>query len=125
MKLLAKALEACNEAAGQLQHAVESFNDAIAKERGAVEEHLAAYTEKLDLLKGVYAEIGEEARNYYDERSETWQESDTGTAYSEWVDQLESPDIEDLDIDFPDELEVELPDFTDTEWLPPEEPEGA
>jgi hypothetical protein len=123
--LITKALVECAQAASQLQDAVGEFNGVLEEARDKVQRHADIYAEKLDGLRGVYAEIGEDARNYYDERSETWQESDTGSAYSEWVDTLESPDIEDLALDFPDELEIELPDFTDTEWLPKEEPEDA
>ncbi len=118
------AIESCQQARGQLESAIQSFNDKLEEERGAVEERLGTYNEKLAELKGIYEAAGEEARNYYDERSERWQDSDVGIAYSEWADTLESPDeLDDLEIDFPDPLEVELPDFSDTEWLPAPEPE--
>ena len=54
-----------------------------------------------------------EASDYYDARSENWQESDTGRAYSDWKDRLASvrdeldslPDIEPAVINRPEFLD--------------------
>lgn len=122
LALINAALAECATVAGFLEERVGKFNAMLEEEKDKLEEVRSAYNDKLDELKGVYEALGEEAQNYYDERSEAWQQGDSGEAYSDWINELSNPDIEELDIEMPDEIEIELPDFTDTAWLPPEEP---
>jgi hypothetical protein len=120
---LQTALTACDAAAAQLNSAVEAFNTTIDEARGEVEAKNEAYNTAIADLKAVYEGFSGEAQGYFDERSEKWQESDAGSTYSEWIERLSDPDIEEIEIDFPDALEIETPDFTDTDWLPPVSPE--
>jgi hypothetical protein len=42
------------------------------------------------------------------------------------VDQLEDPEIEDLEFEVPEELDVpDFPDWEDDSWLPPHQPGGG
>ena len=51
-------------------------------------------------------DIADELQSYYDERSETWQEGDVGSAFSEWVERWqEEPEEIDYDLSWIDDLE--------------------
>jgi hypothetical protein len=87
-------------------------------------EHRHRYNGALETLKAIYADIATEARDYYEERSEKWQEGEAGEQYSAWLDTLENADLEDIDLELADDLdEPDHPDFDDPEGLPAESPD--
>jgi chromosome segregation ATPase len=118
------AIDACKEAAEALEKAIDEFNAAVAPFREKLEAARDHYNEKVTDLRSVYGDIAGEARSYYSERSERWQESEAGQAYSEWVDRLDEIELEEIELEVPEELEPPdaIPDFTDDSWLPPEAP---
>lgn len=126
-KDVSDAQDACQIASEELQTAIDAYNEAVGPQRDAVKAALDTYNEKVADLKGVYEDIAGEARDYYDNRSEKWQEGDTGQAYQEWLDSLESPDLDDAEIEIPEDLEFpeSIPDFSSPEFLPADEPGGA
>ena len=122
-----KAVDALGEAGKALAQAIDSYNEALEPLRVDIEAARDTYNEKIADLKAVYVDIAGEARAYYDDRSQKWQEGEAGEAYSEWVDQLDEPQIEEIDLDLPEPLEMpdSTPDFEDDSWLPPAEPGDA
>jgi len=113
----------CQEAAEKLTGAVEAYNEGLAALKAPLEAALQAYQEATAGLKELYEGIAQEAREYYDERSERWQEGEEGAAYNEWAEALEGFEIEEIEIDFPEEIDApEVADFTDEATFPPEEP---
>lgn len=125
LKEIADAMDACQKQASQLQMAVEAYNKVVDPARGDLEDCLISYTKSVAALREIYKGFAGEAQEYYDNRSETWQDSDAGSTYMEWIGQLEEVDgLDDVDIDLPEDLEEpDLPDFTDVSWLPPEAPD--
>lgn len=45
---------------------------------------------RLETIREEIGTLKSEAEDYYNERSEKWQEGDNGTAYQEMIDQLQS-----------------------------------
>lgn len=87
---------------------VDDCHDEIMELVLQLNEKLEAYRNCADEFKSYVETLADEAQEYFDERSEGWQESENGTSYSEWidairssVDDLESPD----DCDSYDDLE--------------------
>lgn len=118
-----KAIQEASLAQDELTEAIGEFNqqkdDIVATLEAAVEK----YNEKIQAIKDAYESVAEDARAYYDERSEKWQEGDAGTNYMEWIDQLEAVDLDEVELDIPED--IEMPDFPDlSEELAPTEPEG-
>jgi hypothetical protein len=72
-----------------------------------VRPHLTATNEAIDNLRQIAAEIRDSLQEYYDERSDSWQEGEKGQAYLEWVDSwaeldsLEYVDAEFVEVDSP------------------------
>jgi len=122
-----KAINACSATAQRLEDAIEEYNAAMAPHRERIEAALEAYNETVTDLRSTYTDIASAARDYYSDRTEKWQESEAGQAYSEWADQLEDPEgIEDLEFELPEELAVpDFPDWEDDSWLPPQMPSGG
>lgn len=82
----------------------DDFNEAIAETNGWLEDKAC------------------EAQEYYGSKSDAWQESDAGEAYSNWIIQLEEQ-IEEVTLDAPEELyDVEAieraEEFRDEDNLP-------
>jgi uncharacterized coiled-coil DUF342 family protein len=115
---------ACTTARDTVQSLVEEYNQFIDSWRQRAKEAIGGYNNEVDELREVYTQAAEEAQEYYDERSETWQSSDAGNKYAEWISRLENPDIEELDIDLPEMIEDAAFDDWDNaeEFLPPQEP---
>jgi hypothetical protein len=115
---------ACKTARDNVQSLVEEYNQFIEGWSQQAEEAIGGYNKEVQELGEVYTQAAEEAQEYYDERSETWQSSDAGDKYAEWISRLENPDIEELDIDLPEKIEdVAFDDWDNAEeLLPPQEP---
>lgn len=118
-------MAACDKAATNLSGSINFFNEAIDKARGDLGDRINEYNESVTALRDIYEDLASQAQTYYDDRTDAWKDSDAGSTYLDWIGRLESPEgLEDLEIDLPEDLEEpDLPDFTDTSWLPPESPE--
>jgi hypothetical protein len=105
--------------------AADDFNEVIrgelAERAEALGEALGVLNAKIEAYNEGVEEIRDLAEQYYDERSERWQESEAGESYQEWIDAME--EIEELDTDTPETEEVEEPDMDILPYLPrsPEE----
>jgi len=124
-KEVADAMDACQKQGSQLQMAVDYYNKVVDPARGDLGDCINSYNESVEALKELYKGFASEAQEYYDNRSEAWQDSDAGSTHMEWIGQLEEIDgLDDVEIELPEDLEEpDLPDFSDTSWLPPEAPD--
>lgn len=102
---LADRLEALHS---ELEEAVSAFNAAMTERGGDVTDALKAYNDVLAEARSLVEDTASEARDAFDEKSERWQEGDKGAALSSWADELEGVDLEDMEIDLPED--IELPD---------------
>jgi len=101
MQRIGKLRAAIEGKKAKIEEALEKFQEAIAP---IIEE---AEEERQELF-GVLDDIVNEMENYYDERSEKWQEGDAGSAYSEWKDQIDAARGE-LENEMSFELDTETP----------------
>lgn len=72
---------------------IEERNDLqsrLVASREKIEELVADHNLLVDEATNWMTHLAERARDYYDSRSEKWQEGDAGGAYSTWLEQLES-----------------------------------
>lgn len=114
----------CETSRDKLQELIEQYNEFLNEWRPKAEAVLAEYNTNLNEMRSVYEEAAEEAQDYYDGRTEKWQDSDRGQAYASWISDLENPELDELELDLTGPIEdVEFPDWDDTEsWLPANEP---
>ena len=65
-------------------------------------------------VRGILDDVANEAEEYYDDKSEKWQESERGEAYGEWRDKLrELADATAEDVEKPEPPEINRPDWID------------
>ena len=100
---------------GEVETAVKDYNEDTEKLKNAVETALAQYNESLGEFRTFVDGIGSGRRDEFDDKSDTWKESDTGSSADEWVSTWENADLEDVNINFPDQLELEFDNHADEE----------
>jgi hypothetical protein len=85
----------------QLANAIKQFNTVAAPLIAAVEDALDGYNERLEASREFISNIAETMRSEFDERSERWQDSETGKAADLFIKIWEDIDLEDVDIEVP------------------------
>jgi hypothetical protein len=119
----AELVDAIRAAHTKLEDALGVFNARLVEEQGDVQEKLDALNAKLQEASEWAEGVVSEMQDYYDERSEKWQEGDDGQNYDAWKDGYEDLDFEDLKIDFPEEIGIpDCPSVADDLEALPDEP---
>ena len=114
-------IDSIRDAHAALEASVITYNAAMEKEQREVRSKLVDLNEKLQEAKGWAEGLAGDMQNYYDERSENWQEGDNGQNYDAWKSEYENFSPDDLEIDFHEDLEVpECTGADDLETLPDE-----
>jgi oligoendopeptidase F len=105
-----------------LEQAIGVYNAALAENQTTVEEALRELNEEIELGKNWVEAVAQEQNDYFDNKTEKWQEGESGQNYDAWKELYENvTGTDELTIEFPDPIEVpdcELPD--ELENLPDE-----
>lgn len=109
------------EAKEALEREIGKFNTELGVLRNPVEQALANLNDAVTAANEFRQGIADDQENYYDERSEKWQEGDNGSAYSEWKDSWGN-EFSEVEMEFPDELEEPDCDAADDLETMPDEP---
>lgn len=107
------------EAASTLDDAVRVYNEGLAALRSNLESAVSTYN--LTLLNAAEwaDDIAQQALSEIEDRSEQWQASERGEAASEWQQTWEEFDPEEIEVEFPDDLDIAAPEHADDlEQLP-------
>jgi hypothetical protein len=88
LKIDKKSLDQLGDYALEIRAMLKEADAARDAYDAAMVEIVAALNEKRDAVYALIEEAQLEAINYFDERSEKWQESDRGSAYGDWRDSL-------------------------------------
>jgi F0F1-type ATP synthase membrane subunit b/b' len=97
----------------ELNASVEAFNLAVADERATLQTSLDAYNAVLSEAREFASDIASQADQDISDKSEKWQEGERGQAAIEYKDAWETlaqSSLDDLEIEMPDELEIDEPD---------------
>lgn len=87
----------------EIESAVNAYNEAESELRKPIEAAVSDYNTRLADLRIFVENVSKEQREEYDDKSESWQEGDTGQIVDEWISSWENADLEDATIQFPDE----------------------
>lgn len=94
------------EARSNLERAIDSYNEKLQELFEEIKGAEADYNQALQECRQFCADRAQEMQDYYDERSDAWQEGDAGESYTQWKDDWEAFDnVDDIDIEQPDSLE--------------------
>lgn len=92
-----------------LEDALRVYNEEASTAFGKLEAAKVSYNEALDEARSFAQDIASEQREDYDDHSEKWQEGDNGTSAQEWISQWEDVDLDDLELEEPEEITLETP----------------
>jgi len=134
-KLTKAHLKERDEISGKLQEKREALDEALTKfnelvadafsnEETGLKAAIDSYNEELSAARSWAENIAGEIGDYYDGKSEKWQASDKGDAFSSWKDAFAELEAEDIDVDEPEPLEIDAEDVAEMIEQLPEEPEA-
>jgi hypothetical protein len=108
---ISKLAGAVDDAADAVRLAVDDLNDALRTQLASLETARNAYNVAIADFRGVYQDLHTAAEEYFNERSERWQQSDQGSEYAGWVNDLlqaaeELADLDEIEVDEFDEPEL-------------------
>ena len=90
------------QAREKLETAVSAFNDALLAARGTLQTEIDEYNVVLAEAKTFADDVAQNWENDFEEKSERWQESDTGESVRAMIETWQSVDLESIDIDMPE-----------------------
>jgi uncharacterized coiled-coil DUF342 family protein len=122
MKKLTKAqvearwrhMDALKASSETVEEAIDQYNQTMQEAWEKIEEAVSSYNEAI-------AQASEFKEEVYSEAQE-WQESDKGQSYQEWIDEWEA-DLDEIEVEQPDELEVPDMEASDSLENLPDEPD--
>src|SRR4051794_17460940 len=94
------------EAESKLEDAVSVYNAALAEQRTKLEAAVTAFNETVAEARGFAEDIARAAEEEIDGKSEKWQEGDKGQAATEWKDAWENVELDDVEVEWPGDLEI-------------------
>jgi polyhydroxyalkanoate synthesis regulator phasin len=98
----------------ELEAAISTFNEKVAALHA---ELIVPEVEKLNVTLGEAKEFVDElhsdAENYYNERSEKWQEGDKGQEYNTWFENMSNVGESIEEVEVPEPTEITLDDLID------------
>jgi hypothetical protein len=100
-------------AAADIDQCVSVYNDQVGGLRTPVELAVTKYNELVSKARELCSEITQEAEQDLGDKSEKWLDSERGIAAQSWVESWDGIELDDLDFQWPDELEIEIPDYPD------------
>ena len=124
-KELAALVASVEETKTAYEDGIKTFNDALAAAREPLEGKKSDYEGALTALRERLESERDDFQSEFDDRSETWQEGERGSAARDWIDSMtslfESLDAPELDIP----ADIDDPEFPDTDEVAnlPEQPE--
>lgn len=106
-------LDELRDKKNDLEAAISDFNAALAELRTPVEDAIAAYNEQLAIVKEFTEEVAEHISEYISEKTDSWQESEKGEAANDLLSTWEQIDLDDFELDLPEDLDESLPTHDD------------
>jgi len=106
-------VERLNDASTKIEEAVDAFNAQVAEEKATVEAAVTAYNEILSEVREFAGDIATQADQDISDKSEKWQEGERGQAAVEFKDAWEGLSLDDIEVEYPEELSIEEPNHAD------------
>ena len=101
-----------------LQETLATYNSEVSRRWGHVDAAIQRYNEALENARTWATNLGEEMQGEFDDKSEKWQEGDRGQEVQEWIDQYKDLQLDDVKLDEPDAVEVQVDDADTVGDLP-------
>jgi hypothetical protein len=113
-KLTPKEVEALVAAGQEIGSVLDEIDLLRTNTQAEFERLLTELAEPQETARGILEDAANAAEVYASERSEKWQEGETGERYMEWLGELRGlADAAAEDVDAPDIADLERPDWVD------------
>jgi hypothetical protein len=112
-------------AAVRIEESVDHYNLEVDHLRSPVEIAVTKYNELVSKARELCSSISQKAELDIGDRSEAWLESDKGSAAQAWQESWEGISLDEIDYQWPDELEINIQDHADDLKDLPEEADDA
>lgn len=99
--------EAIGDERDALELEIDAYNALMSETWNRVESALTKLNEKIVEAEEWRAEMAAEMQQYFDERSERWQEGEAGCAYQDWINEWDQY-LTEVELEAPED--VEMPD---------------
>lgn len=93
-----------------LNEAIGTFNEGLSALRSDLQDVIDDYNEQLDGIREFAADVGGRFEDEIDQKSDRWRESDAAGVAVEIRDTWRGLNIEDIEIDFPEEIDIAAED---------------
>ena len=93
-----------------LNEAIGTFNKGLSVLRSNLQDVIDAYNEQLNGIREFAGDVGGRFEDEIDGKSEHWRESEAAEAANEMLDAWESLNVEDVEMDFPEDVNIEVGD---------------
>ena len=103
-------LEDLRGSANLLNEAIGSFNTAIKQAHDTLQDYVADYNQAIENAGTLVAELADEWQSQFDEKSDTWQESDKGQEIQEIISALQGFNPDDFELGDVTTLDTVEPD---------------
>jgi plasmid maintenance system antidote protein VapI len=110
-----------NIAATAIDQAVAQYNLDVDHLRTPVELAVTKYNELVAKARDLCVQVAGRAEQDLGDKSEEWMETEKGLASQSWQESWDGIELDDLDFQWPDELEISIDDHADSLKDLPEE----
>jgi hypothetical protein len=120
-KTRSQLIEDLGQAAADIDQCVAVYNDQVGGLRHPVEIAVTKYNEIVSKARDLCSDISQKAEQDIGDKSEKWLDTVKGQGAIAWQESWGGIDLDDIDFQWPDELEIEIPDYdSDLRDLPEE-----
>lgn len=103
----AALVEELGAASGKLEDALSAYNFEVSQAQTRLQGAIDAYNVAVDEARGFAEDVARAAEDAIDNKSEKWQEGEKGQAASEWKDAWENNELDEITVEFPEELTID------------------
>jgi hypothetical protein len=98
-------------AAARIDESVDHYNKTVEGLRTPVELAVTKYNELVSKARELVTHIAEEAEQDIGDRDEKWLDTDRGQSCQSWQESWDGIELDDIDYQWPDELEIDVTDY--------------
>jgi hypothetical protein len=123
LRIRTQLIDDLNLAAVRIEEAVNSYNLNVDHLRTPVELAVTKYNELVSKARELCSSVANQAELDIGDKDEDWLDTDRGQSVQSWQESWDSIELDDVDYQWPDELEIDIPDYPDDLKDLPEEAE--
>jgi len=106
-------IESLEAASGEVESAIERMNEVILEAKEEAEAAIEAYNSLVRDAAELRDEAQQAVQDYFDDKSDKWQESEAGEKYQTWINGFDDIEAIEIEVEFPSS--IDCPDVETTQ----------